>query len=183
MYRRVRRELRSLSRHHYTTIFFTILLPAIGPPVVASFSPGGWVLEIGFYGLAFGVWSLIAVLAVASMLKKDRAETEQLVAHRTEDLAGQVSSLWQEHGNLKINLGQEIDNLEETVRLTLKERLDADLPPRRLSRRADPVGWNIHVEEPRVTSVRESWIARLRDSFQRIGRWVWKVVYGSPEHR
>ena len=53
--------LGSLSLHHYRTIIVTILLPVIGPPMIAYFGPDSFILQVIFYVAAFVVWSVIAL--------------------------------------------------------------------------------------------------------------------------
>ena len=174
------RTITSLSLYHYKTIILTILVPAIGPTVMAYFSPDCLLLRIGIYVAAFCVWALFAVLAVAAMLNNDRSEAAQLVTDRVEDLSGQISRLRQEHTDSRVDLRQEIDNLEEVLRSTLHEELGVALRPRGISVRADPVYFNFSIPEPKVT-VGGSLMARLRQWSRRVKRRVREVFYGNPD--
>ena len=42
------------------------------------------------------------MLAVASMLKGDRSEAEQLLAQQVEALSGRIDKLEEEHGDLRV---------------------------------------------------------------------------------
>ena len=117
------RLFRSLSTYHYRTIFLTILLPAIGAQIIAYFGPDYLVLRVILYVATFLVWSVFAVLAVASMLNRDRSEAEQLIAHSLKSLSGQIESLREEHQESRLDLRQQVESLEEAVASTLKEEL------------------------------------------------------------
>ena len=84
------RFLRGLSGYHYRTIALTVLLPAIGPNFIVWFGPDLLVLQVILHVAAFFVWSAIAVLAVASMLSRDRSEAEHQVIQRIDALSGQI---------------------------------------------------------------------------------------------
>ena len=174
------RLFRSLSSYHYRTIILTVLLPAIWSPTIAYFGPDSLVLQFVLYMAAFLVWSVLAVLAVASMLKGDRSEAEQLLAQQVEALSGRIDKLEEEHGDLRVDLRQEVDNLEKAVRSTL-EGLGVVLPPRPISVRPKPVRLSFNVSAPNVTVVRGSKVGRLRLWLQQATRRLWGVVYGNPE--
>ena len=181
MIRRALRLFRGLSGYHYRTIILTMLLPAIVPAVIAYFAPDTLVLQVIFYVAAFLVWSVLAVLAVASMLKRDIYGAEQLVDDKLEALSSQISRLREEHEDLGADLRQQVKDLEETVRTTLKEELRVDLRPRRISLRAKPIHFSLGVSAANVTVVGGSKVARLLQWCRRAMRWLWEVVYGKPD--
>ena len=170
-------RFKSLSGYQYRTIVFTVLLPAIVPPITAYFAPD---LRVIFYLAAFVVWSGLAVLAVASMLKRDMSEAEQLVDQKLEALSRQISRLREEHQDLGAALRQQIRSLDETVRATLKEELGAVLPPRPLSIRA-----RLSAPTPRMSAtlavVGGSKVVRLQQWFRHALRRLWEMVYGKPD--
>ena len=84
MYLSALRLFKSLSSYHYRTIILTMLLPVIGPPMIAYFGPDRLVFQVTLYLGAFLVWSVFAVIAVASMLGRDRSEAEYQVAQQVE---------------------------------------------------------------------------------------------------
>ena len=180
VYINTRRLLRSLSGNHYRTILLTVLLPGIAPPIFAYFSPDFFIPKIVLYVVAFLVWAFSSVLAVASMLERDRFEAEQQVAHRIEALSRDISKLSQEQGDFRVDLRQEIDNLEEAVRSTLNKELKVVLPPRGVSLRVKPIHVNFNVSAVEVT-VGGNWIARLRQRFRRLKRQLKQVFYGNSE--
>ena len=176
------RLFRSLSGYHHRTILLTVLLPAIGPPAIAYFAPTSIVLQVVLYVAAFLVWSVLAMLAVASMLRRDRFEAEQLIAQRLETLSSQISRLREEHEDLRAGLRQQVKDLEEAVRATLKEELGVVLPPLPISIRARFTAGSATLSAA-VTVVGGSKLARVRRWFRRATRWSWEVVYGKPEDR
>ena len=175
------RLFRSLSRYHYRTIVITILLPVIWPAMIAYFGPD-LVLQVILYVAAFLVWSVFAVLAMASMLRRDRSEAEQLVAQQKEALSGQICRLREEHDDLKLDLRQQVNDLEEIVRSTLAEKLEVILPPRPISLRAKGT-LGSPTASGTLTVVGGSKVARLRKWCRRATRRLWEVVYGKPEGR
>ena len=176
---RIKRCFRSLPVHHRITIFITMLLPAFWPPVLAYIARDP-VLHGILNGAVFLVWSVIAVVVLASTLKKDRSEAEQLVSQPVEALSGRIGKLEEEHGDLRVDLRQEVDNLEEAVRSTF-EQLGVVLPPRRISIRAKAFHISASWSVANVTVVGGSKVARLRKWFRRSMRRLWEVVYGKPE--
>ena len=117
-------------------VVLTILLPAIGPTSLALFGPDHFILRVILYVAAFLVWSVLAVLAVASMLNRDRSEAEQLLSQKLEALSTQIGRLKEEHEDSKVDFQQQVNDLEEVVRSTLREELGVVLPPRPISLRA-----------------------------------------------
>ena len=174
------RLIRSLSGHHYKTIILTVLLPAIGPPAIAYFGPDYLVLRSVLYLAAFLIWSVFAVLAVASMLNRDRSEAEQLVSQKVEALSEQISRLREEQEELRVDLRQQLDDLEEVVRSTLSEKLGVVLPPRPISIRAKFLLGSVGMSIANLTVIGGSKVARLRQWFRRAMRRSWEVVYGKP---
>ena len=175
------RLFRSLSRYHYRTILLTVLLPVIGPPMIAYFGPNCLVLQVILYVAAFLVWSVLAVLAVASMLRRDRSEAEQQMAQEFEELSGQIRRLKDQQEDLRMDLRQQVDDLEEVVRSTLSEELKVVLPPRPISLRATAILGVASMSAAIGTVVGGSRLARLRGWFRRAMRRLREVVYGKPE--
>ena len=116
------RYFRGLPVHHRWTIFITILLPVIWPLVIAYIARD-LVLQAVLHVAVFLVWSVIAVVALASTLKKDRSEAEQLVAQQGEALSDRISGLRGEHEDSRADLWQQVADLEEALRSTLKGRV------------------------------------------------------------
>ena len=174
------RLFRSLSSHHYRTILFTILLPVIGPPMIAYFGPDWLLLQVILYVAAFLIWSLFAVLAVASMVIRERSEAEQSVARQIAALSGQIDRLKEQHEDSKVDLRRELDTLEDVVRTTFSEKLGVVLPPRPISIRARITAGSPTMSAT-LTVVGGSRVVRLRQWLRRAARRLWEVIYGKPE--
>ena len=173
------RLLRSLSGYHYRTIILTVLLPTLFSLAISYFELD-LVLKIVLIVIVFPVWSVIAVLAVARMLKRDRSEAERQVSQKVEALSVQIPRLREEQEESRVALHQEVDNLEKTVRSTF-EKLGIVLPRRPISVNAGTVRIRFDVPEPKVTLVRGSRVARLRLRLLRAMSRLWEVVYGRQE--
>ncbi len=180
MYLSIRRWLRSLSFYHYKTIGITTLLPVIVTPILAHFGPAPLVLQVIVYAFVFFLWSASAVLAVAYMLTRDKSEAEQLVSQNVDALLEQISRLSEEQKDLRLDIRQQVDDLEEVVRSTF-EQLGVVLPPRPISVRAKGAFFSFDVPAANGTVVGGSRVARLRRWFRRITSRLWGVVYGKPE--
>ena len=174
------RLFRSLSGYQYRTVILTVLLPAIGPPTIAYFGPDCLVLRSVLYAAAFLVWSVLAVLAVASMLNRDRSEAEQLANEKLESLSEQFARLREGHDDLRLDFRRQLNDLEEVVRSTLSDKLGVVLPPRPTSIRAR-ITSGVPSMSATVTVVGGSKLARLRRWFRRAVRRLREVVYGKPE--
>ena len=127
----------------------------------------------------FLVWSVIAVVAVSSALKKDRSEAEELLDQHVAEILGRIGKLEEEHGELRADLRQDVDSLEEAVRSGF-EQLGVALPPRRISVRAKGIHFGLNTSVANVTVTGGSKIARFRQWIRRSARRVWEVVYGVP---
>ena len=177
------RLFRSLSGYHYRTIIITILLPVIGPPMIASFAPDLLALQVSLFVVVFVAWTVCAVLAVAHMLRRDMSEAEQRVDQQAKALSDRVCSLKEEDERLRaglVDLRQQLKQLEERVRSTFEE-LDAVLPPRRISLRGAPIVGIGSISKATLRVDGGSKMARLQQWLRRAIRRLWKWVYGTPE--
>ena len=173
------RLLRSLSGYHYRMIILTILLPVIGPLIFDYFGPDLLVVRVILYLAAFSVWSVVAMLAVAHMLRRDTSEAEQLMSQKLDALSSRIGRLREDHEESKVDLGQQVENLEGAIRSTFEE-LEVDLRSRRISVSAKPVHFSFITSVANVTVIRGSKVARLRQWFRHATRWLWEVIYGKP---
>lgn len=174
------RLLKSLSGYHYRTVVLTILLPAVGPVILAFLAPDSFVLQVILYIAAFLVWSLLAVLAVASMLIKDRSEAEQQVDQKFQTISSQINTLKEKQEDTTAGLRQQLRDIEKTVRDTLEEELGVVLPPR-------PALIGFTVSSGRstasvgVTVIGGSKWAQFRRWCRRALHRFWEAVYGKTE--
>lgn len=179
MYHNARRTLKILSTQDYITILITILLPALFS-LALSYVELDLDLKIGITLGVFPVWSLFAFLAVAWMLTHDRSKAEQQITQQIGALPGRISKQEEELQNLRVDLRQEVDNLEESVRSAFGG-LGVVLPPRKISVRAGAASFSFNVSAVSVTVVRGSKLAHLRLWLRRTMRRFWEVVYGRKE--
>ena len=173
------RRFRSLPVHHRIPIFVTILLPAIWPLIIAYLACDP-VLQVVLHVAVFLVWSVIAVVAVSSALKKDRTEAEDLLEEHVAALSGRIGKLEEEHGELREDLRREVDSLEEAVRSGF-EQLGVALPPRPISVRAKGIHFDVSTSVASVTVTGGSRVARFRQWTRRWARKIWEAVYGVPD--
>ena len=95
----------------------------LGLRLSPTLDPSCLVLRSILYAAAFLVWSVLAVLAVASMLNRDRSEAEQLADKKLESLSEQFGRLREGHDDLRLDFRQQLNDLEEVVRSTLFDKL------------------------------------------------------------
>ena len=109
----------------------------------------------------------------------DETDPDKLHDLKVQALSSQISILNERHDDLGADLRQQVNDLEETVRTTLKEELEVDLPPRPIS-----IGARFTAGSPRisvsVTVDGGTKLARLRQWFRRGMRRLWHLVYGKP---
>ena len=175
-------RFRSLSGYHWKTIIVTILLPVILPTVFSLHSlefslPVRVLLIIG----VFFVWAVIAIYTVASMLLHDKTEANHVVNQEVCELQTRIEAVEGRQLNSPAILRAELDNLEETIRSTLKNDLGADLPHRPVLGWPSAVRWNIEVSSPTVTLVGGTWGRRLQLRLRRTLSQAWRIVYGATE--
>ena len=168
------RYFRSLPRHYYMEISLSALLPTLFFLMLLFVSlPPFW--KISFMVLV-PLWLVAVVVARAHAVKRDRTKTEDLVTERVGNLPGRISKLEDDQESLRADLSQQVRDLEETVRATLKEELGVDLLPKRISIRAKaefgPISSSV---------ANGSKVARFRVWFRRAVRWLREVVIGKPE--
>ena len=182
---RVIRLFKSLTRYHYIAIFITILLPVIGPECIADIGREYQLKQEMLDVVALFIWSIWVVLAVALMVRRDRSEAKQMVEPQIAALSGRISSLEKQHlekqyKDLRVELLREVDNLEESVKETLRESLGVVLPPRPISLSLRATAGS-PTASFNLTGAGGSKVARLREWLRRKARGIWEVVYGKPE--
>ena len=169
---RVLRLLASLSLRQYMVILITIILPAIFLPILAPSIPGGPVV----LPIVYFVWSVVAVLSVASMLKDDRSKAAQSVDRKLENLSREVQLLKDEHLRRTAGLQDQVNEIDRVVRSGF-EGLGVVLSPRRSSLRA-----NISAGVPRMSATltvdSPNRIVRFRRWVQRHALRFWRWFYG-----
>ena len=107
----------------------TVLLPVLPLSVWFNLSmiPMIWVL------LIYAVWSLVALLLMGSMAQEQRADVDQRILEKIDEVSGQVSSLEHKHDESAATIAglqQQVDEVDQVMRNAFEE-LGADLPGRR----------------------------------------------------
>ena len=175
--------LKSLTAQQYSGLFVSMLFPGIAFAFVHSFAPDSLVLRVIYYLVVFVTWSVWAVLAVASMLNRDKSETVLLVDGRERELLSKIRELEEANEGLVLGFRQEVRNLEESVRKTLKEDLGVDLRPRRVCLRIGPLSTGMPTASMSVRVMRRGRPARLRSWIRDKIKCIWKAVYGNPKDK
>ena len=171
------RYFRSLPRHYYMEISLSALLPTLFFLMLLFVSlPPFW--KISFMVLV-PLWLVAVVVARAHAVKRDKTKTEDLVTERVGDLPGRISKLKEEQESLRADLSQQVRDLEETVRATLKEELGVALPHQSIAIRAS-FTFGSPTASVTVVAARGSKFSRLQRWFRHVIRWLWEVAYGKP---
>ena len=165
------RLLASLSRTQYLVILATIISPAIGFQFLPSSTPG----ELIIRPIIYVIWSAIAVLFVALMLREDKSKAEEGVNQKIKNLSNEVQTLKSEHQGLITGLGDRIDDVNSVMRDAFSQ-LNVTLPPPTVIGRPLPVNWKIQVSSVKVTlkqnRLKHSW-QFVKQQAKRIKRWVY----------
>ena len=154
---------------------FTVLLPVLPLSVWFNLSmiPMIWVL------LIYAAWSLVALLLMGSMAQEQRADVDQRISEKIDEVSGQVSSLEHKHDESAATIAglqQQVDEVDQVMRNAFEE-LGADLPARRYYVQAS-VSWSIMTGEATVEVRGGSRRARIWRWFKSKAQWVWCKVWG-----
>ena len=139
----------------------------------------GLIPRVIISGAGFLVWSLVVFLVMALMLDRDRTKADRQLDRQVELLESSVGSTAGELKSLREHLHDEIDNLEEIVRRTLRNQLSIDLAPRIKSGRASAIQFHFTIPPATGTATRGSRVMRIRLWFRRSVRRVWEFTYGT----
>ena len=155
---------------------FTVLLPVLPLSVWFNLSmiPMIWVL------LIYAAWSLVALLLMGSMAQEQRADVDQRISEKIDEVSGQVSSLEHKHDESAAaiaGLQQQVDEVDQVMRNAFEE-LGADLPGRRYYVQASVSSWSIMTGEATVEVRGGSWRAQLWRWIKSKAQWVWCKVWG-----
>ena len=155
---------------------FTVLLPVLPLSVWFNLSmiPMIWVL------LIYAAWSLVAPLLMGSMAQEQRADVDQRISEKIEEVSGQVSSLEHKHDESAATIAglqQQVDKVDQVMRNAFEE-LGADLPGRRYYVQASVSSWSIMTGEATVEVRGGSRWAQLWRWIKSKAQWVWCKVWG-----
>ena len=119
-----------------------------------------WVL------LIYAAWSLVALLLMGSMAQEQRADVDQRISEKIDEVSGQVSSLEHKHDESAATIAglqQQVDEIDQVMRNAFEE-LGADLPGRRYYVQASVSSWSIMTGEATV---------EVRGGSRRAQLWRW----------
>ena len=179
----------SLKRYHHVMIIVTILVPLILSVVLPLWLPDCLVAQVILYVAASLALLVAAELSVAVALGKDKSNAQQFVHGEVNVVAGELSTLREQQGDLIERHGYSIEDLRRRIEdqnelfRSAFEGLGVDLPGRSFSVSAGPIGWEFRIPEVTVTVTRRGskWV-RLRRLFRRFGHWLKETVWGKPDH-
>ena len=175
----------SLNWHHHVMIIVTILVPLILSVVLPLWLPDCLVVQVILYVAASLALFVTAELSVAFALGKDKSNARQFVHGEVNVVAGELSTLRAQQGDLIERHGHSIEDLrrqieaEDEVFRSAFVGLGVDLPGRSFSVSAGPVVWGFEIPEATVTVTRggSRWV-RLSRLFRRFGHWLKETVWG-----
>ena len=187
-FRRALRLLDNLHWYHHVMVFITILVPLVWSLII-TVRLTDWVsLRGGLHLVAFVVFLVVAELAVAFALTRDKFNAEGFVSHEVGVVSGEVRTLRERHEDLIERHGysiedlrRQIDDQDEVFRSAL-EGLGVALPPREVVLHAQTIGSNVTMPAPTVRPTGGSKWGRLVRLFQRYGRLLKETVWGKPDH-
>ena len=175
----------SLNWYHHAMIIVTILVPLILSVVLPLWLPDCLVVQVILYVAASLALFVTAELSVAFALGKDKSNAQQFVHGEVNVVAGELSTLRAQQGDLIERHGHSIEDLrrqieaQDEVFRSAFEGLEVDLPGRSFSVSAGPVVWGFEIPEATVTVTRggSRWV-RLNRLFRRFGHWLKETVWG-----
>ena len=169
---RVVRLLASLSRTQYVVIFATIIFPALG----FQFLPSSTVGDLIIRPIIYVLWSAIAVLFVALMLREDKSKAEKNVDQKFKNLTDEIQEVKDDLKHKKNGLQDQVDEINKVMRTAFKE-LNVVLPPPSVFLRVEFNAGAAHMSA-KVTVNNRKKMTRFRFWFKRQSRRFWRWVYG-----
>lgn len=174
-----------LNWYHHVMIVVTILVPLVLSFVLPFFLPGDLVCRIIGYVVVSLVLLAAAELSVAVALSRDKSRAQRFVHEEVTVVAGELSTLRDEQGELIERNRYSIEDLRSWVKdqderfRSAFQGLGVDVPGRRISVDAGGVSWKFEISEPSVTYTEggSKWV-RLRRFFRRLGHWLKIKVWG-----
>ena len=152
-----------------------VLVTVLIPMLVSSILD----LSMGWVWLMLAGWCLASVLIMGSMAQEQRADVDQRISEKIDEVSGQVSSLEHKHDESAATIAglqQQVDEVDQVMRNAFEE-LRADLPARRYYVQAS-VSWSIMTGEATVEVRGGSRRARIWRWFKSKAQWVWCKVWG-----
>ena len=184
------RVFRHLAWYHHVMIIITVLVPLIWSGIVTLWLPNCLVWRIILHVAAWPAFFVLAELAVALAVGRDRSKAQQLVSEEVGAVSGEVRTLRNQHEDVRDqhrdlirDLRRQMEAQDEVFRSGFEE-LGVVLPGRRFSVNAGSVSWGFDIPEPSVTLTKggSKWV-RLRRLLQRFGQRLKETVWGKTDHR
>ena len=171
MIRGVSRRLRTLSLRQYMVVLVTVLIPMLVSSILD--------LSMGWVWLMLAGWCLASVLIMAEVFREERADMNQRIAEKVDEVLDQLRDLEtksEESAAIITGLEGHINQVEEVMRSAF-EGIGVDLPARRYYVQAS-VSWSIMTGEATVEVRGGSRRAQLWRWIKSKAQWVWCKVWG-----
>ena len=184
------RVLKHLAGYHHGMIIITMLVPLIWSGIITLWSPNDLVWRVILHVAAWPAFLVLAELAVALAVRRDKSTAQQFVSKKVEAVSYEVRTLRAQHEDIRDqhrdlirDLRRQMEAQDEVFRSGF-EGLRVVLPGRRFSVSPEPISWHVEVPEASGTLTKggSKW-EHLRRWLQRFGRWLKKTVYGKPDHQ
>ena len=171
MIRGVSRRLRTLSFRQYMGVLVTVLIPMVVSSVLD--------LSMGWVWLMLAGWCLAAVLIMAEVFREERADVNQRIAEKVDQVLDQLRDLEtksEESAAIIAGLEGHINQVEEVMRSAL-EGIGVDLPARRYELCASVSSLGIVTGKAALQVRGGSRKARLWHWFKSKGKRFWDIIW------
>ena len=176
MIRGVSRRLRTLSLRQYMVVLVTVLIPMLVSSILD--------LSMGWVWLMLAGWCLASVLIMAEVFREERADVNQRIAEKVDEVLDQLRDLEHKHDESAATIAglqQQVDEVDQVMRNAFEER-GADLPARRYELRASVSSWSIMTGKAAVQVRGGSRKARIwrwfKSKSKRFWNLIWRIVVG-----
>ena len=167
----------NLSLGHYLMIAVTIVVPVVFPTVIGYFLIERLLVKVAIDVVVILIWSVFVVVVVSKLVERENREVSQLVGRQVGEVRGQLDRLKQEHQDATAVAREQLEELEERLRLAL-ESMGVDLRPKSVRLRAQAMT-GVPTMSARVHVTGGSRLARMRRLLRRSRSWAWRQVWGS----
>ncbi len=167
----------NLSLGHYVMIAVTIVVPVVFPTIIGYFSIERLLVKVVIDGIVILIWSVFVVVVVSKLVERENREVSQLVGRQVGEVRGQLDRLKQEHQAETAVAREQLEDLEERLRLAL-ESVGVELRPKSVRVRAR-VTMGVPTMSARLRVTGGSRLARMRRLLRRSRSWAWGKMWGS----
>ena len=176
MIRGVSRRLRTLSLRQYMVVLVTVLIPMLVSSILD--------LSMGWVWLMLAGWCLASVLIMAEVFREERADVNQRIAEKVDEVLDQLRDLEtksEESAAIITGLEGHINQVEEVMRSAF-EGIGVDLPARRYELRASVSSLGIVTGKAALQVRGGSRKARIwrwfKSKSKRFWNLIWRIVVG-----